>query len=68
MNTDGSVIVSYPWLTSWSDKVVSSCGQKGVTRYSSTSRPLLKICCSAHHSESMYSGLSVQYASSRLTQ
>jgi hypothetical protein len=51
--TDGSVTVSYPCASSWSDRPVWSRGHHGATRKSSTSRPLSKICFSDHHTDSM---------------
>ena len=59
--TDGSVTVSYPCASSWSDSVVSQRGQYGETRWASNSRPASKICFSDHQTLSMYDESIVQY-------
>ena len=41
------------WPISWSDSGVSQRGQYGLIRKSLTSRPLVKISLSDHHTDSM---------------
>ncbi len=58
--TEGSVTVSYPCASSWSERVVSQRGQYGDTRCVSYSRPASKICLSDHQTLSMYDESMVQ--------
>ena len=53
--TAGSVTGRYTsgWPISWSDSGVSQRGQYGLIRKSLTSRPLVKISFSDHHTDSM---------------